>query len=255
LSKNTEDLSKILKIIKDIPTDRLIKDFNKPPGWSYHGPISKHENKISPGVYEEATYTTSNIDFNKTSNWYHYIKTPAHRFHVLMPSNYENIVKICFDIVSNTELKVKGIEWSFNNIYEVSILLDHNDKITGSGVNKILAAYNLYKEVYDIEELINIPALSHMTGILDVNTDWNNEPTLVFKDYPYILLEKHKEFFINDSKQLAINGLKYIGIFKLVEDTFHVLVDGPIFYRNKYNYNGFVTLYQTSLGAVPFRRV
>ena len=56
LAKDTQNLKEILEIVKDISEKKLLNDLRKAPGWSYHGPTVKIENKVGPGRYNEPSF-------------------------------------------------------------------------------------------------------------------------------------------------------------------------------------------------------
>ena len=123
-------------------------------------------------------------------------------------------------MLANVKLYVQTYEWENNNHnHKIILCLEDDDTIEGQGDSRLSAVYNLYKEVYYTENLMKIPSLSDMSKAIDVNTDWNNEPTLVFKDCPYELIEKYKLFFTYTPSS------NRIGTIKLVEDTFHVVTE------------------------------
>jgi hypothetical protein len=219
-SKDTQNLSKILEIVKNIPRINLVNNLKKAPGWSYHGPFRKIENKLGPGRYGDPIFIVEREDFNVVKEWFHYPIIPRYDIHGFLPSRHESMVMICIKILGDVKLPIESYEWSSDNgIHKIVLTSMDEDTTEGKGENQLLAAYDLYREVYLTENFMKIPALMNMTGVVDVNTDWNGEPTIIFETFPYDLIMKYKDFF-------SYNPFgQCVGSIKLIEDDFHIVTE------------------------------
>jgi hypothetical protein len=230
-SKDIQNLKKILEIVKNLPREKLLKDLEKAPGWCYCGPSQKKENKLGPARYADPTFIVSREDFDRIENWYHYPILPHYNIHGFLPCRPRNVVNICRKMLFEVDLPtLDEYKWTNNSDnYKISLSTYDEDIISGSGPNHLLSAYDLYREVCRIEEFMRIPSLSNMEDVVDVNTDWDSEPTLIFKNYPYEMIRRYRDFF-DLEKEPRIEGpsknrLVRIGSLKLVEDDFHILVE------------------------------
>jgi hypothetical protein len=233
-----------------VPREKLLKDLTKAPGWSYHGPVNKIENKLGPGRYGKPNYIIDRNNFDQVENWYHYPVIPRYDIHGFLLSRPRDMIITCMDMLANVELYVELYDWEDNNgIQEIILTLEHDDTIIGRGENKILAAYDLYLETYYIENIMNIPALTNMTGAIDVNKEWNGQPTIIFKDFPDQLIKKYRYFFT-----FSPAAGNCIGTFKLVEDTFYVITEKPYRPRNSILKSSSGTGKATHVGGLITRR-
>ena len=215
-----EDLSEIFEILNMIPRETLIRDLVIAPGWSYHGPKKKTQNKIGIGRYDEPVIHIKPSHYENVDFWFFYRSLPLYEVLYFYPSKPKDVIDVSLDLFRKCNRKVTSVE---NHHQKIIITLDDFEELVVEDEVPILAAYKLYAEAL-YEELANeTPSLFDLREEVDLNYSYQNEPTAVYEQYPYHLEDlKFKKFFF--PMNLSDNC---IGKVKIVEGEFWVTTKTP----------------------------
>lgn len=214
---NKEILPKLLDLLSHIPIDIILRDLKSSPGWSYHGPSRKTQEKISPGLYKDPVIHIKREDHDNPKNWHFHRSIPHYEILSFLASDVNTVTNKALKIIRDNNQKIDEIIFDGNKI-TVS-LNDNGEELITSNEDPLLSAYELYVEALYIENAMIVPTLGNIGEVEDIDRLYQDEPTILFLNYPYHLEDKKfKEYFTPLNRT---NGC--IGKIKLLEGEFWVM--------------------------------
>jgi hypothetical protein len=215
----SEHLKRVLKIIENVPRERILRDLKKGPGWSYHGPHQKIENKIGPGRYLDPITKVENKDLQDDKHWFYYPMLPRYEILCFIPSRSEMVIDVAMKIFGQSGSMAEDINATFDNdIHTLTVSFKDGEIIEVSAPDKLSLAYELYLEALYEQEIMMIPALKDLMYLDDIDESYNDEPTVIYETFPkYLSTPQFERYF--EYMDLG----KCVGKVRLVEGNFWVV--------------------------------
>jgi hypothetical protein len=231
------ELETILELLENVPKEEynngMIKELCAHPGYSYHGPCGKKDNKIGVGLYLTPSVEIRDQDFLNGNNWFYYPNAPMYHINSFISSNEKHLLELCSQYSTSV-----SFNFDDDNHCWIKAITPDESEFEFKNENKIILLYRLYSALINNSMILSSPSLSDLEDVVDVNSSYNEEPTIVFKDFPFYLKDEpfKRHFDYDCAKQLRNEvilirnpglennkSLYCLGQLKLIEGNFWIL--------------------------------
>jgi len=219
--KKVSQLGKILKILQDVPREKILRDLSKGSGWSYHGPHQKLENKVGPGRYLDPIVKIDNKNLQDEKYWFYYPLLPRYEILCFIPSKPSVVMTAALSAYGVCGYSVDNIESILDNdIHRLTVRFKDGEIIELEAEDELSLSYKFYLEALYEQEVMLIPSLRDLKYVEDINESYSGDPTIVYESFPAYLNSPQFERYY-DYSDLG----KCVGKLRLVEGTFWIVTN------------------------------